>query len=82
PIQKFRLKLAGLGLLAALLLGPLFVPIPSHAVLVDPSSPASLAKADQAAKSFERLQVLGTLDLIALACVLWLAWRVFRNRPG
>lgn len=81
PIQKFRLKLIGLGFLAAALISPMFMPIPTHAIRIDPSSPADIAKADQATKAFEHLQMLGMLDLIALICVIWLAWRVFRARP-
>ena len=79
PARKFWLKLAGLGLMAGALVYQLTKPMPTHAVRVD--LPQGSVVVYQSRDAFVRLQMLGALYLVALACVIWLAWRVYSRRP-
>jgi hypothetical protein len=69
-------KLVGLALLAAVLIAPLFVPLPTHAVMIDPTRPEAAAPARNA---WRYLQFAVYADILALACVGFAAWRVVRN---
>jgi hypothetical protein len=74
--QAMWWKLLGLALLAAVLMAPLFVPLPTHAVMIDPARPVTATPMPYA---WRYLQVAAYADILALACVGFAAWRVVRS---
>jgi hypothetical protein len=67
-----------LGVLAAVLLCPFIVPIPTHALLIDLSSPAGAAISNDMRRHWQLIQLAAIIDVLLLACVIWAAWRVIR----
>ena len=77
--RNLWLKLAAVAGVAGALVYHLTRPIPTHAVIVDMSSQADIDAANRSAMAFYGLQFVAYAELLGLAGVIWLGWKIIRN---